>query len=204
MERIKKRIKSNEKLYQLLKKILCLTLSIPYITQLFKPQTNTKKLMLGYSEKIDGWVTFDINPGADYIGNIKNLSLFKSNSIEVVYASHVLEHINCNEAQDALKEIYRILKPGGEVFLAVPNTASLSKLLETDLAQTAIDIIFGVNRPVADWYPQHKYGYTETLLSKILLESGFSEIQHFKPFMQDTTQFYLGDVQVSLCLKAKK
>jgi SAM-dependent methyltransferase len=45
----------------------------------------------------------------------------KSESLDCVFASHVLEHIDCDDA--ALEEIYRILKPGGVAVLPVPVVA---------------------------------------------------------------------------------
>ncbi len=45
---------------------------------------------------------------------------FEDNSFDMVYSSHVLEHIP--DQQMALKEIYRVLKPGGIHFCVVPTT----------------------------------------------------------------------------------
>jgi ubiquinone/menaquinone biosynthesis C-methylase UbiE len=45
---------------------------------------------------------------------------FEDNSFNMVYSSHVLEHIP--DQQKALKEIYRVLKPGGIHFCVVPTT----------------------------------------------------------------------------------
>lgn len=91
------------------------------------------------------------------------MKLFSSNTVHKVYASYVLEYINCRDAKTALKEMHRVLRPGGEVFLAVLDMLSISKLLGTEFSKTAMDIIYGVNRPKQDWYPQHMYGYTKTI-----------------------------------------
>lgn len=191
-------------IYRFTKKTIHTIMSIPYILQTIRLKTTERNLLLGFSGHLKGWVTFDITPGADYLGNIKNLKLFPSESMDKVYASHVLEHVNCNDAKVALQEMYRILIPKGEVFLAVPDLVNISKLLESEFANTAIDIIFGVNRPVRDWQPQHKYGYTKEVLEKILSESGFTEIEEFEPFLKDTTRLYVGGIKISLCLKGNK
>ncbi|MBK9638573.1 MAG: class I SAM-dependent methyltransferase [Bacteroidetes bacterium] len=61
--------------------------------------------------------------------NIKNVELipcsaeelpFADQSFDMVYSSHVLEHIP--DRSKALKEIYRVLKPGGIHFCVVPTT----------------------------------------------------------------------------------
>lgn len=53
----------------------------------------------------------------DYQINLTNLP-FDDNSYDLIYASHVLEHIKDDEK--AIQEIYRVLRPGGVAFLPVP------------------------------------------------------------------------------------
>jgi len=47
---------------------------------------------------------------------------FKDNSMDVVVANHVIEHLTQTEL--FLNEIYRVLKKGGYVIIATPNLAS--------------------------------------------------------------------------------
>jgi SAM-dependent methyltransferase len=46
-----------------------------------------------------------------------------NNSVEAVYSSHMIEHLDRREAQAFLLEVRRILIPGGIVRLAVPDLA---------------------------------------------------------------------------------
>ena len=46
---------------------------------------------------------------------------FKSNSVDVVYNSHVLEHLDRQIARGFLMEILRVLKPGGICRIVVPD-----------------------------------------------------------------------------------
>lgn len=203
-DKINSWLKSHRHFYNIAKIGFYGVKSLPYIWQSFRVKSSDKQLILGFSGRLKGWSTFDINPGADFLGNIKNLRLFPCNSLDKVYASHVLEHVNSHEAKLALQEMYRVLKPQGEVFIAVPDLVNISKLLETEFAKTAIDITFGVNRPLKDWHPQHKYGYTKATLEKLLRESGFTHIEEFEPFLDDTTRFVLDAIKISICLKGKK
>jgi predicted SAM-dependent methyltransferase len=57
------------------------------------------------------------NPSVDYQADLLNLP-FKDQSYDVIFASHVLEHIKNDEK--ALSEIRRVLKPGGIAILPVP------------------------------------------------------------------------------------
>lgn len=64
------------------------------------------------------YTTADINPdGVDLVVDLTEADL-PDRSFDVVYASHVLEEIPADHA--ALKEIARILKPGGFAVLPVP------------------------------------------------------------------------------------
>jgi len=57
----------------------------------------------------------DFHP--DIVGDIHNLP-FGDNSLDAVICLAVLEHVE--EPQQAVKEIYRVLKPGGYCFIYVP------------------------------------------------------------------------------------
>ncbi|MCV6636393.1 class I SAM-dependent methyltransferase [Candidatus Albibeggiatoa sp. nov. NOAA] len=49
--------------------------------------------------------------------DLENLS-FADSSVDIIMSNDVLEHVN--QPQKALQEIYRILKPKGELFLSIP------------------------------------------------------------------------------------
>ena len=42
-------------------------------------------------------------------------------SVTVIYSSHMLEHVDCEQAKQFLKESLRVLMPGGVIRIAVPN-----------------------------------------------------------------------------------
>lgn len=59
----------------------------------------------------------DVYPEKTVNADITNLD-FSDNSFDVIYCSHVLEHVP--EDIKAMKEFYRVLKPGGWAMLQVP------------------------------------------------------------------------------------
>lgn len=68
---------------------------------------------------VDCFKEFDGEPcGADYYGHAAALP-FHSNSLDYVVSSHVLEHVANPLA--ALAEWYRVLRPGGIIYLVVPD-----------------------------------------------------------------------------------
>ena len=42
-------------------------------------------------------------------------------TVDVLYSSHMLEHLDRNEASMFLKEAFRVLRPGGVIRIAVPD-----------------------------------------------------------------------------------
>lgn len=70
---------------------------------------------------------------SDIIGNIpinitKKLP-FKNNSVDVIYSSHLIEHIYQKEFIKYLKESYRILKNNGYQIIQTPCLEKVSKIL---------------------------------------------------------------------------
>lgn len=78
--------------------------------------TNIDKLSKWYKESIEGTkglVDFDLL-------SLKPFSI-ESNTAEVVYSSHTIEHITNEAALNMFKESYRVLKKGGIIRLSTPN-----------------------------------------------------------------------------------
>ena len=76
------------------------------------------KLHLGCGlKKIEGYVNIDIRPDVnpDIIDDIYKLNKIPNNSVDVIYACHVLEHFGRHEYLNVLKRWFEILKEGGEV-----------------------------------------------------------------------------------------
>jgi predicted SAM-dependent methyltransferase len=49
----------------------------------------------------------------------------KSDTFDLVYSSHVLEHLTLRFALNAISEMRRVVKPGGAVEIFVPNFADI-------------------------------------------------------------------------------
>ena len=75
-----------------------------------------------------GWIHID---GGDYTHldykSIEELE-FESNTVDLIYASHVIEYFDRYEVEELLREWWRALKPGAILRIAVPNFAALSSL----------------------------------------------------------------------------
>ncbi len=74
--------------------------------------------------KFEKYLTMDLRPhsGADIIGSIENIPL-ENDSIDSIISTQVLEHVK--NPPKAIKEFYRVLKPGGYCLVTVPQMNEL-------------------------------------------------------------------------------
>lgn len=91
---------------------------------------------------------------------LADLSAFADSSIDLVYSGQSIEHVTQDDAVAACREVYRVLKPGGEFCLDTPNRA-VTKLEFPDQF---------IN-------PDHKHEYTHAELSGLLEKHGFSILE---------------------------
>lgn len=138
-------------------------------------------------QQIAGWTSYDIDPemGADITGSVEALP-FEDDSIEEIYASHVLEHVEYDSP--ALSEWYRVLVPGGRCTVIVP-----------DLVQTYYLWRHGAgwgpyNLPIDEAY-MNAVAFGARILNKQIPEGGFSEVGH------EHKQVFIFDMLVQQFLK---
>ncbi len=126
MKKILKKILISLKLFNLFKQtyILLLQLSCyPKWISLKKQKKIFLDIGSGNRKGKNGWITIDLNRGADIIHDLRKGLPLPENSVDKIYASHVLEHIPYRELINLLREIHRILKKGGELSVSVPDAS---------------------------------------------------------------------------------
>ncbi|WP_392482235.1 class I SAM-dependent methyltransferase [Nostoc sp. C110] len=171
------------------------------------------KLHIGGHQTHPDWKIFDIEPRpeVDYIGNASDLSQFESNSIAAIYASHVLEHFYHaidNELINTLTEWYRVLKPGGQLFISVPDLNTLCWLylfpgIKLVDRLYLMRIIFGAQTNI---YDVHKVGFDFEILAVCLEQVGFTKYQQVQEFdlFNDSSKIRVSSILVSLNVIANK
>ena len=169
------------------------------------------KLHIGGWEAKEGWKILNIQKrdNVDFVGDISDLSQFKDNSISEVYASHVFEHVKYIDVKKTLLGVYRILASGGKFYISVPNMNVLFRqfLEKKNQTKTKIKIMRMIFGGQTDEYDFHYFGWDFELLSGLLKNVGFEEIEKvekFSIFTHDTSNEDIDGELISLNLIAKK
>jgi radical SAM protein with 4Fe4S-binding SPASM domain len=137
-----------------------------------------KKLHLGCGDIIlPDFINCDLfNPKADLKCDVAKLP-FEDNSIDEIYASHIIEHFHFYEAMDVLKEWCRVLKPGGKVMIETPDMyASCMKFISADARGRSNLYGHFFAQP---WLPGqiHKFLFTEEQLAYHFSVCGYEKMQ---------------------------
>ncbi len=140
------------------------------------------KLNLGCGWRNFGedWIHID---GGDYNhldhSNITKLK-FKDNSVDLIYASHVLEYFDRDEVIPILQEWYRVLKPNGILRLAVPNFRAMVELylFEEYPIENFLGPLYGKMEMGGDMI-YHKTTYDWNSLFNLLKKIKFSDIRKY-------------------------
>ena len=172
------------------------------------------KLHIGGMEKKEGWKILNIqkNDGrekhVDLVGDITDLSQFDDGSIEEIYASHTVEHIDNNDVQKTLKGIHRVLKDGGKFYVSVPDMDILCRLFLDPKAPLKIkyEVMRMMYGGQIDEFDFHYFGWNMSFIEFFFTEAGFKNIERVKSFslFNDTSEFSFYGVPISLNVIAYK
>ena len=138
------------------------------------------KLHLGCGEKyIEGFIHVDLLEfdHIDYKTSIDKLYFAADDSIELIYASHLLEHVGRHEFKNVLAEWYRALKPSGVLRIAVPDfEALISHYRINHNLQEVLGLLIGGQK---DEYDYHKMIFDEEFLKEALVNVGFKDVYKY-------------------------
>jgi len=145
-----------------------------------------------------GWRNFGLDwihiDGGDYrhldYNSLTDLSQFEDNTIDLIYASHVIEYFDRQEVEGLLKEWKRVLKPNGILRLAVPNFEMIAKLYcngEIPLS-SVLGPLYG-RMDMGEQKIYHKTTYDINSLKKLLTSLEYNDIVLYDWKQTEHSQF---------------
>jgi predicted SAM-dependent methyltransferase/glycosyltransferase involved in cell wall biosynthesis len=144
-----------------------------------------------------GWKNIDILDVSQYANahgfefikcDVKDGLPFKANSVEMIYSSHMFEHLTRPEIQAVLNDCNRVLKLNGPIRIAVPDLDTLVHLYAEGSLKKIITDNEGVNaapdNAAAFWHiltDNHKTALDFPGMTNMLLQAGFTDIRKAQP-----------------------
>lgn len=172
----------------------------PPITIMPPADTTKTKLNIGCFKDMFyyGWINIDIIDLTDFAkkqGYIyKQIDItqgipYQDNNVDLIFTSHMLEHITREEGKKFLKECYRVLKPDGIIRISVPDTRLITqKYLDGEIMEYKyINVGVETADDEAEAYYNlllagHKTIYDQQALCQILKKTGFQLMPSITPF----------------------
>lgn len=127
---------------------------------------------------LEGFTNIDIDPTyhPDLVADVRNLP-YEPGTVDEIYAGHLLEHLDWDEGQAALRHWHSILKTGGQIMFTVPDFDYLAKAY---LANPTPDNMRKMNDLYIYSYAQkslHRYCYGPSLLKTAMVGVGFGDVE---------------------------
>ncbi len=115
-----------------------------------------------------------------FIADVRDLGFIQTDSADLIYACHVLEHFGRHEYLDVLREWARVLKPGGILRLSVPDFAACAALYyEQGLVDGLTGLIGLISGGQRDDMDYHRMIFDEAFLAKSLQSVGFGDVRRW-------------------------
>lgn len=139
---------------------------------------------------IPGCTTVDLFQRADICAPFWDIPL-PDNSVDVIYSSYTLEHIEVFRAAETLREWKRILRPDGHMIIRVPDFLWVCRyFLGAPGPGWSMTLVFG---PQNEWGELHKSGWTEQMMIDYCKEVGLiiARCEHIKEHEMEVLKFIL-------------
>lgn len=171
------------------------------------------KLHIGGQEIKEGWTILDIEerPEVDIVSDASKLDSIEDNSVSIIYASHILEHMHYalnDKLKLTLLEWHRVLEPGGKLLISVPDLKTLCWLFLHPSATVydRHDIMRMMFGGQTNQHDIHFSGFDFDILAVYLEEAGFLDIEKVSEFnlFNDCSSLMFSDILISLNVIASK
>ena len=112
--------------------------------------------------------------------NLFRLTMIPDNVADLIYMSHVLEHVSHRDIVATLREMHRILKDGGVLRISVPDFDSIIDIYQAtacDIKAIEQPLMGGQGHP----FNFHYAVFNDAHLRRTMLESGYRETRTWNP-----------------------
>ena len=145
------------------------------------------KLHLGCGKRyIPGFIHVDLcdMTHIDYRHSVDSLPMFQDGTVELIYASHVFEYFDRQQAASVLAEWHRVLRRGGVLRLAVPDFKALVEVYhQTGKLNNILGSLYGRMAVESGTDNQqiiyHRTVYDFPSLERLLEENGFTNVHRY-------------------------
>jgi predicted SAM-dependent methyltransferase len=128
-------------------------------------------------------------PHIHHVRAINDLSIFKDETVDLIYASHCLEHFPHATVHLVLAEWFRVLKKGGILRLSIPDFDLLLKIYQ-DSGRDVYSIMGGLMGGQDYKYNFHMVIFNQTSVTNLLKTAGFVESEAWQPNSAELTTFH--------------
>ena len=155
----------------------------PSSAQTPKDRDGAVRLHIGCGKRnIPGFINVDLLefPHIDHVTAADDLGFADDDSVDLIYACHILEHFGRKEYENVLREWRRVLKVGGVLRLSVPDfRACASIYYEKGLEDGLSGLIGLISGGQRDEFDFHKMIFDEPFLTVALQRVGFKSTRHW-------------------------
>ena len=131
------------------------------------------KLHLGCGKRnFPGWEHIDAGNFEHVTSHDVTKLPYPDNSVDIIYASHLIAYFDRTEVKSVLREWKRVLKPGGLLRVATPDFKAMSKLYVKNKSCT-LDSFLGPLYGKLEGGIYHKTVYDLYSLMEVLIIAGF-------------------------------
>lgn len=122
----------------------------------------------------EGWTTHDVQdlPNTDIVCDFWDLTdHVKNQSCDEIEFTHALEHFPMRESRAVLRLLFGLLKPGGKIYIEVPNFYwHAEQIIQDPLNRQVVEYAFGGQLNKWDF---HYNGFTPEILAEDMTDAGF-------------------------------